>query len=58
MRNIEIKARLGNLSTAEATANALPEAVRHADIRQVDTYFQVPNGRLKLREITGDQTQA
>jgi predicted adenylyl cyclase CyaB len=56
MTNIEIKARCAD-----------PVAVRRrlADrgvtmtqrMRQVDTYFQAPRGRLKLREIDGQEAQ-
>jgi predicted adenylyl cyclase CyaB len=56
MKNIEIKAR----------ATAL-RAVRHrlhkqgltpaARLHQVDTYFNAPHGRLKLREIDGEEAQ-
>lgn len=49
MRNIELKARVGNLGRAEETCKTLG-AVFQTDIRQVDTYFVVASGRLKLRE--------
>jgi len=57
MRNIEIKARLRDVERAAAVAVELagPPA---AELRQVDTYFHVADGRLKLREITGDETSA
>ena len=48
--NVEIKARLASRSSAE-------EAIRRlgahfiGEERQLDTYFRVPKGRLKLREI-------
>lgn len=54
--NIEIKARLRDLAAAQATAARL--GARHlGDDRQVDTYFHVPRGRLKLRrsESIGEQ---
>lgn len=47
--NIEIKARLRDLTAAFATARALEAREAGAD-RQVDSYFRVPRGRLKLRE--------
>lgn len=56
MTNLEFKARLRN-------AAAIHEVLARYDIplaatlRQTDTYFQVPNGRLKLREIEGEQAQ-
>jgi predicted adenylyl cyclase CyaB len=56
VRNLEFKARI------EAPAAALRRA-REAgaelwgDLRQTDTYFAVPRGRLKLRETAGFQAQ-
>ena len=49
MRNIELKARLGGFDRAVQVCRALG-AVFQSDIRQVDTYFVVASGRLKLRE--------
>jgi predicted adenylyl cyclase CyaB len=52
-QNIEIKARAGDPAALLATALALP--ARDAGVlRQVDTYFNVPRGRLKLREVRGE----
>ena len=51
-RNIELKARCDHLSLAAARAAELG-AHQVGEILQVDTYFRVPNGRLKLREIAG-----
>ncbi len=49
-RNIELKARLPNLSPARAVAERI--ATQYMGIqRQIDTYFVVAHGRLKLREI-------
>jgi predicted adenylyl cyclase CyaB len=48
--NIEIKARVSDLSKARRLARKLtarPVAILH----QIDTYFPVDHGRLKLREI-------
>ncbi len=49
-RNIEIKARLDDIDTllprARAVAGGEPER-----IAQDDTFFRVPQGRLKLREL-------
>ena len=49
-RNIEIKARTDSveslLTRAQAVAESAPEI-----IHQDDTFFRVPNGRLKLREF-------
>jgi len=52
-RNIELKARLGDLPAARRIAEAIATdrlGVEH----QVDTYFHTPTGRLKLREIDGE----
>jgi adenylate cyclase class IV len=51
-RNIELKARCDDLAAALAALAPLSPVdtgVQH----QIDTYFRVPNGRLKLREIVG-----
>jgi predicted adenylyl cyclase CyaB len=54
--NIEIKARLHDPGEAIRIARSL-EARDVGSDRQVDTYFKVPRGRLKLRESasSGDQ---
>lgn len=53
-RNIELKAQLPDIAAARATARELtgrpPEV-----LLQVDTYFRGTFGRLKLREIDGDE---
>lgn len=56
MRNIELKAQLRNRNDAEAVCKQI-SATFQGDIHQIDTYFQVPEGRLKLREKTpgGDE---
>jgi adenylate cyclase, class 2 len=56
MQNIEIKARCTDLDAIRRRLAQLgiPLARR---MRQVDTYFIVPHGRLKLREIDGGETQ-
>lgn len=56
-KNIEIKARFDDLSRARILAQAMG-ARKRAMLTQVDTYFPVPNGRLKLREIRGDERRA
>lgn len=48
-RNIELKARLRDYTAAEGVCEKL-EANHSGDIRQRDTYFNVADGRLKLRE--------
>ena len=54
--NIEIKARLCDLDAAAEVARALGARDSGTE-RQVDWYFRVPRGRLKLRRSsrTGDQ---
>lgn len=47
--NIEFKARVNNLEEAEALLQTQLPLYKGLD-HQVDTYFKVPNGRLKLRE--------
>ena len=49
MRNIELKARLRDRGAAISTSERLG-ASPQGDIHQIDTYFNVPSGRLKLRE--------
>jgi predicted adenylyl cyclase CyaB len=55
-RNIELKARCADLAAKRAAAlvmGAVPAAVLH----QIDTYFIVPHGRLKLREINQERAE-
>jgi predicted adenylyl cyclase CyaB len=57
-RNVEWKGRLGDLAGTAARAAALG-AEQHAFERQVDTYFRVPHGRLKLRRRwVGERSRA
>lgn len=49
MRNVELKAQLPDRAGAEACCTRIG-AIYQGDIHQVDTYFRVPEGRLKLRE--------
>lgn len=53
MRNIEIKARIKDFEALERTASGLAGQVPRSSLRQVDTYFHSPVGRLKLRERDG-----
>ena len=56
MKNIEIKARAADLGAVRerlAQQGLAPVAL----LRQVDTYFNVARGRLKLREIDGEEAQ-
>ena len=55
-RNIEIKARCNDLKRARQHAEAIG-AKFVGVLNQIDTYFHVPNGRLKLRQINSDQTE-
>ena len=52
MKNLEAKFRLVDLAEAEARATALGYT-RRAILNQRDTFFRVPNGKLKLREENG-----
>ena len=52
---IELKATLGSLSNARDKINAMG-AHKQGTYRQVDTYFNVHTGRLKLREVDGEPT--
>ena len=49
--NIEIKARCADLVAARERLTAVPHRYVGTD-HQVDTYFRVPTGRLKLRQGT------
>ena len=53
MRNIEIKARLHDPAAARDAARRLADSPQTLELEQTDTYFQVPHGRLKLREERG-----
>lgn len=57
MRNIEIKARVNDNEQAEAVAVSVAGQA-HARVRQVDTYFNIPEGRLKLREERGTGSES
>ena len=51
-RNIELKARCPDLNGAREAARSI--GARECGVLvQTDTYFHVPHGRLKLREIQG-----
>jgi adenylate cyclase class IV len=56
MTNLEFKARLRNAERIHAVLahHQIPLA---ATLRQTDTYFHAPSGRLKLREIDGEAAQ-
>ncbi len=54
--NIEIKARARNFDEVRRRAEALSDAPVEV-IPQEDTFFNTPQGRLKLRVLSGDQGQ-
>jgi len=56
MTNIEFKARQQNLERAHSVLKQHGVALA-ATLRQTDTYFHAPNGRLKLREINEETAQ-
>ena len=56
MRNIELKARLANPNGASGVCDQIGAAYQ-GEIHQIDTYFNVPDGRLKLREATPGVTE-
>lgn len=56
MKNIELKARCDDACEAESQAKGIG-AIYQWCKRQTDTYFQVANGRLKLREEEGATPQ-
>jgi adenylate cyclase, class 2 len=51
----ELKVKCGDLAAVRARVR--PRAQYEATRRQVDTYFSVPGGRLKLREVTDRPNQ-
>lgn len=53
-RNVEIKARVDDLAAVRARVETLTSAPAEY-LTQTDTFFRVPHGRLKLREL-GDGT--
>jgi len=55
-RNIELKARCADLAAAEEAARRLG-AKRAGVLRQIDTYFHAPLGRLKLRQTEGGRAE-
>ena len=54
--NLELKARCKSFRRASGIAEALCRR-RSAVLKQTDTYFLVPQGRLKLREIAGHPSE-
>ena len=56
MRNLELKARLADIGRGEAAARAIGASYA-GDLYQLDTYFDVATGRLKLRETGGESAE-
>ena len=54
MQNIEFKAELRHIDAARAQCAAL-DAMHEGIFRQRDTYYQLPDGRLKRREEPGEE---
>ncbi len=52
MKNLELKARYEDLHRAEKIAQDLGAKFQWEAVQR-DTFFRVPNGRLKLREVAG-----
>ena len=53
MQNIEFKSELRNLAAARRQCELLG-AQRVRQMQQTDTYFRLPDGRLKKREVPGE----
>ncbi|MHC5025001.1 MAG: class IV adenylate cyclase [Planctomycetota bacterium] len=53
MQNVEFKAELRDVEAARAQCRAAG-ARRIGQVRQADTYFRMPDGRLKRREAAGE----
>jgi len=51
MKNLEIKAKVNSLEKIESLFKQLG-AKKIETVRQIDTYFKVPKGRLKLRKFS------
>lgn len=56
MQNIEFKAELRNLAAARTQCKLLG-AERIGELRQLDTYFRLADGRLKKRETLGEPAE-
>ncbi|NIV92453.1 CYTH domain-containing protein [candidate division KSB1 bacterium] len=56
MQNIELKAKYKDLVVAEKIAREIG-ATFEGTFNHIDTYFNVKNGRLKLREINSEGSQ-
>ena len=56
MKNLEFKAKCDSLDALRGRLVDLQAENRHT-MKQLDTYFNVPQGRLKLREINTDKAE-
>lgn len=56
MKNLEFKANCDSLDVLRQHLTNL-EAKHRRTMKQLDTYFNVPQGRLKLREINTDEAE-
>lgn len=56
MQNVEFKAELQDLPLARSICRALG-AASVSTMQQTDTYYKLPAGRLKKREIPGEPTE-
>ena len=56
MKNLEFKANCDSLDALRERLTNLQAEHRHT-MKQLDTYFNVPQGRLKLREINTDKAE-
>jgi adenylate cyclase class IV len=52
-RNLELKVCCPEAGWTDVRVRLLSSGTRLTALRQIDTYFAVPRGRLKLREIAG-----
>ena len=52
MKNLELKAKCGSLESVRQRLVYLKAEYRET-VEQIDTYFNAPKGRVKLREIDG-----
>jgi adenylate cyclase class IV len=56
MQNIEFKAELRNVEAARRQCKLI-SAERVGELRQTDTYFRLPDGRLKKRQTEGEPVE-
>lgn len=55
-RNIEVKFQTESLEEGERMADEIGASFQ-AELTQIDTYFETPSGRLKLRQFPGNPSQ-